>query len=72
MFLFKGWTPLMYAADRGLEIVKYLANNGATVNDKNIIGKFLILYLIIYRILFLPFDKTIHITIERQNIWWLT
>ena len=41
MFLFKGWTPLMWAADGGhLEVVKYLANNGANVNDKDDFGKF--------------------------------
>ncbi len=47
MFLFKGWTPLMFAAKYGhLETVKFLAN-GANVNEKDIIGKFLILYLIL-------------------------
>ena len=39
----------MFAAIGGhLEIVNYLANNGANVNDKNDFGKFLILYSIVY------------------------
>ena len=43
----------MQAAKEGhLEVVKYLANNGANVNDKSGAGKFLILYLIVYRQLF--------------------
>ena len=51
----------------------YLANFGANVNDKDNGGNFIIHYLFnFYRILFLPFDKAIHITIERQNICWLT
>ena len=63
----------MKAAELGkLEVVKYLANNGANVNEKHKYGKFLILYLIFTEHYFFPFDKTIHITIERQNIWWLT
>ena len=70
MFLFKGKTPLMYAASGGrLEVVKYLVNNGANVNDKDKDGKFSIHYLIVTDYYFFPFDKTIHITIERQNIW---
>ena len=47
MFLFKGGTPLMFAAQYGqLDIVKILLNQGANVNDKSITGKFLILYFI--------------------------
>ena len=44
MFLFKGWTPLMYAATHGrLDIVKFLANNEANLNDKGDDGKVLII-----------------------------
>ncbi len=47
MFLFIGWTSLMLAARGGnLEIVKLLLNQGANVNEKSIVGKFLILYFI--------------------------
>ena len=47
MFLFKGKTPLMRAAENGhLEIVKLLLNQGANVNEKSDVGKFLILYFI--------------------------
>ena len=43
VFLFKEETPLMNAACRGhLEVVKFLANNGARLNDKNNKGKILI------------------------------
>ncbi len=48
MFLFKGVTPLMLAARGGnLDIVKFLLNQGANVNKKSNIGKFLILYFIV-------------------------
>ena len=47
MFLFKGYTALMLAARGGhLDIVKLLLNQGANVNEKSNVGKFLILYFI--------------------------
>ncbi len=47
MFIFKGVTPLMWAAKRGhRDIVNLLLNQGANVNDKNNDGKFLILFLL--------------------------
>ncbi len=51
MFLFKGYTPLMYAAALGgnLDIVKLFLNKGANVRAKDDDGKFLILYFIGYR-----------------------
>ena len=49
MFLFKGFTLLMAAAQGGnLDIVELFLNNGADVNNKDNIGKFLILYFIGY------------------------
>ncbi len=44
MFIFKGMTPLMWAAKRGhLDIVKFLLKEEADVNAKeNLYGKFLI------------------------------
>ena len=49
MCLFKGSTPLMFAAAGGnLDIVELFLNNGADVNDKSNRGKFLILYFIGY------------------------
>ncbi len=48
MFLFKGETPLMYAAWGGnLDIVKLFLNRGADIKAKNNDGKFLILYFIV-------------------------
>ena len=47
MFLFKGETPLMAAAEGGhLDIVEFLVTHGADVNVKTNDGKFLILYFI--------------------------
>ena len=48
MFLFKGETPLMAAAEGGhLDIVEFLVTHGADVNVKGgYWGKFLILYFI--------------------------
>ena len=47
MFLFIGWTPLIYAAEEGhLDIVEFLVTHGADVNVKTNDGKFLILYFI--------------------------
>ena len=60
----------MYAAKGGnLEVVKYLVHNGANVSAKDDYGKFSIHYLIVTDYYFFPFDKKIHIAIERQNIW---
>ncbi len=43
MFIFIGWTPLMYAAEGGsLDIVKLLLNKGADIKAKDNDGKFLI------------------------------
>ena len=48
MFIFKGLTPLIAAAQGGnLDIVELILNQGADVNDKSITGKFLILYFIV-------------------------
>ena len=48
MFLFKGYTPLIRAAEEGhLGIVKLLLNKGANVKAKDDDGKFLILYFIV-------------------------
>ena len=50
MFIFKGHTPLMFAAWYGqLDTVEFLVTHGADVNDKDEDGKFLILYFIRYR-----------------------
>ena len=51
MFLFKGVTPLMYAAQGGhLGIVKFLVTHGADVNVKfGLFGEFLILHSIVSR-----------------------
>ncbi len=47
MFLFIGWTPLIYAASAGhLETVEFLVTHGADVNV-NRWGEFLILYFIV-------------------------
>ncbi len=51
MFLFIGWTPLMYAAKEGyLNIAKLLFNKGGDVNVKNNRVKYII-------VLFLHFPK---------------
>ena len=48
MFLFKGLTTLMAAAQGGnLDIVKLFLNKGADVRAKDDDGKFLILYFIV-------------------------
>ena len=51
MFIFKGATPLMYAAydalGGNLDIVKLFLNKGANVKAKDDDGKFLILYFIV-------------------------
>ncbi len=48
--MFKGYTLLMYAARYGyLDIVKFLLNQGADINDMDDDGKFLIFYFIGYR-----------------------
>ncbi len=47
-FLFKGWTPLIAAAEGGnLDIVKLFLDKEADVNAKNNYGKFLILCFIV-------------------------
>ncbi len=49
MFLFKGHTPLIFAAENGhLGIVKLLLTEGDDVNAKDNEGKFLILYPLLY------------------------
>ena len=50
MFIFKGYTPLMAAAQGGnLDIVNLFLNKGADVRAKDDDGKFLILCFIGYR-----------------------
>ncbi len=59
MFIFIGWTPLMFAAKYGhLSIVEFLVTHGADLNVKNIVGKFLILcFYCVETICFLLFMK---------------
>ncbi len=45
IFLFKGFTPLIYAAQYGhLDIVEFYVSHGADVNVKDNDGKFIIFF----------------------------